>query len=236
MSDDKLTLWHTIDWYAASIGTKHERRERKALDQAIDVALADSGANQRVETKPQDELDRAAITASADAYRSGSTADVPTEVVPQGGCNDCRRPYGDEHGFPDLILPEVIWDAISPSGNSRGLLCPSCICKRLIDHKYKKVPVSFESGPCYIGEMSEIAPPIADDTPLEPTGELVEASVELGLWGRWHFDEACRLKRLSRQGPRTRNAIAYYQRRAEAIGLAADKMRAALAAHTKQEG
>ena len=55
------------------------------------------------------------------------------------------------------------------------------------------------------------------------------ASIELGLWGIWHFDEACRLKRLSRQGPRTRDVIAYHQRRAEEIGLAADKMRAAFA-------
>ena len=43
MSDlRKQTLWHTIDYYASSIGTEHEKRERKVLDQAIDAALADS--------------------------------------------------------------------------------------------------------------------------------------------------------------------------------------------------
>jgi len=35
----KLTLWETIDWYASSIGTEHEKHERKVVDQAIDVIL-----------------------------------------------------------------------------------------------------------------------------------------------------------------------------------------------------
>lgn len=46
-------------------------------------------------------------------------------------CDDCKRPYGEEHGFPDLIIPFWAWKAISPSGDDGGLLCPSCICKRL---------------------------------------------------------------------------------------------------------
>lgn len=46
-------------------------------------------------------------------------------------CNDCLRQYGDEHGFPDLVIPNAIWERISPKGNEGGLLCPSCICKRL---------------------------------------------------------------------------------------------------------
>ena len=85
--------------------------------------------------------------------------DAPPLNKDEGGCNDCHRPYGDKYGFPDLILPDAIWNVISPTGNSLGLLCPSCICKRLAEHKYEKVPVSFESGPCYIVEMSDIAPP-----------------------------------------------------------------------------
>lgn len=46
-------------------------------------------------------------------------------------CQDCDRPYGDEHGFPDLIIPFANWKQISPSGDDGGLLCPSCICQRL---------------------------------------------------------------------------------------------------------
>lgn len=46
-------------------------------------------------------------------------------------CHDCGRAYGHEHGFPDLVLPNETWDKISPSGDSNGMLCPSCICRRL---------------------------------------------------------------------------------------------------------
>lgn len=48
-------------------------------------------------------------------------------------CYDCGRKYGDEFGFPDLVIPNDDWDKISPSGDSGGLLCPSCICRRLED-------------------------------------------------------------------------------------------------------
>ena len=45
-------------------------------------------------------------------------------------CFDCKRSYGDEFGFPDLIISDEKWKLIAPfDGN--GLLCPSCICARL---------------------------------------------------------------------------------------------------------
>lgn len=61
-------------------------------------------------------------------------------------CQDCQRPYGDEHGFPDLIIPYDAWKQISPSGDDGGLLCPSCICKRLHD-KGIRCEGAFMSGP-----------------------------------------------------------------------------------------
>lgn len=63
------------------------------------------------------------------------------------GCADCGRPYGDEHGFPDLVIPNYIWKRISPSGDEGGLLCPSCICKRLYAAKIMNVEAAFMSGP-----------------------------------------------------------------------------------------
>ncbi len=62
------------------------------------------------------------------------------------GCADCKRPYGGEHGFPDLIIPNDAWERISPTGNCGGLLCPSCICKRLHDAKIT-CEGAFMSGP-----------------------------------------------------------------------------------------
>lgn len=64
-------------------------------------------------------------------------------------CADCNRPYGDEHGFPDLIIPYWAWKKISPTGDDGGLLCPSCICKRLHD-KGIKCEAAFMSGPVSI--------------------------------------------------------------------------------------
>ena len=66
---------------------------------------------------------------------------------PTVGCEDCGRPYGDAHGFPDLVIPNEIWRQISPSGDEGGLLCPSCICKRLYDKGISNVSGSFMSGP-----------------------------------------------------------------------------------------
>lgn len=61
-------------------------------------------------------------------------------------CEDCNRPYGDEHGFPDLIIPYDAWKQISPRGDDGGLLCPSCICRRLHD-KGIRCEGAFMSGP-----------------------------------------------------------------------------------------
>jgi hypothetical protein len=61
-------------------------------------------------------------------------------------CHDCARPYGHEHGFPDLIIPYWAWKQISPSGDDGGLLCPSCICKRL-DAAGINCEGAFMSGP-----------------------------------------------------------------------------------------
>lgn len=47
-------------------------------------------------------------------------------------CHDCGRPYGDQFGFPDLVLPNDVWAQISPTGDEGGMLCPSCIVRRCV--------------------------------------------------------------------------------------------------------
>lgn len=66
------------------------------------------------------------------------------------GCFDCGRPYGNEHGFPDLIIPSSVWRQISPSHDDGGLLCPSCIVKRVAALDVMgtfSIPCAFMSGP-----------------------------------------------------------------------------------------
>lgn len=60
-------------------------------------------------------------------------------------CFDCQRPYEDG-GFPDFIIPYWAWKKISPTGDDGGLLCPSCICKRLHDAGIR-CEGAFMSGP-----------------------------------------------------------------------------------------
>lgn len=71
-----------------------------------------------------------------------------------GACFDCGRRYGDEYGFPDLMIPDDVWAKISPRGDEGGLLCPSCICRRA--HAFGITCVArFLSGP------------FAADTPID---------------------------------------------------------------------
>ena len=69
-----------------------------------------------------------------------------TDPRRRGCCYDCGRRYGDAYGFPDLVIPDDAWVQISPSGDEGGLLCPSCICRRLHDAGIYTTGV-FRSGP-----------------------------------------------------------------------------------------
>jgi hypothetical protein len=62
-------------------------------------------------------------------------------------CDLCGRQYGDEYGFPDLIITKNAWHRISPTGDDGGLLCPSCICQRLHEVGMRNVEGAFMSGP-----------------------------------------------------------------------------------------
>ncbi len=71
---------------------------------------------------------------------------VGVDRTPKAKCARCNCPYGC-HGFHDLIVPDEIWCAISPVGDSGGLLCPTCIIAALGEAGFKEVPLYFASGP-----------------------------------------------------------------------------------------
>jgi hypothetical protein len=74
----------------------------------------------------------------------------------QGCCMDCGRKYGDEFGFPDLVVPCDIWAKISPTGHEGGLLCPSCMCRRAHDAGVKSL-ARFRSGPFEEPETGDLS-------------------------------------------------------------------------------
>jgi hypothetical protein len=72
--------------------------------------------------------------------------DIEDDDKPRAHCADCGRPYGDEYGFPDLVVSDDVWAKISgPTGN--GLLCPSCLCHRSHNAGVKNAVAVFRSGP-----------------------------------------------------------------------------------------
>jgi hypothetical protein len=61
-------------------------------------------------------------------------------------CYDCSLPYADE-GWEDFIIPHYLWDKISPTGDSGGLLCVTCMVRRLNQKGIRGVAGAFLSGP-----------------------------------------------------------------------------------------
>lgn len=90
----------------------------------------------------------------------------------KGCCLDCGRKYGDEFGFPDLMVPHEIWALLSPTHDEGGLLCPSCMCRRAADLGMERVPAQFVSGP-FCCDAASPAPPAPEPASQMEAGALV---------------------------------------------------------------
>jgi len=55
-------------------------------------------------------------------------------------CYDCGLDY-EGNGWIEAVIPDKVWNDISPSGDQGGLLCITCIARRLVEKGYKRVPV-----------------------------------------------------------------------------------------------
>ena len=55
-------------------------------------------------------------------------------------CYDCGLDYGDP-GWVEAVIPDKVWNEISPTGNQGGILCITCISRRLVKKGFKNVPV-----------------------------------------------------------------------------------------------
>ena len=63
-------------------------------------------------------------------------------------CHRCGLEYNSDWWI-EVIIPDLVWREISPTGDEGGLLCISCISKELIDHGFERVPIWLcdTSGP-----------------------------------------------------------------------------------------
>lgn len=61
-------------------------------------------------------------------------------------CYDCGLPYADP-GWCDVAIPDQDWLAISPTGHEGGVLCLTCIARRLVGLGRRDVPLVVTSGP-----------------------------------------------------------------------------------------
>jgi hypothetical protein len=46
------------------------------------------------------------------------------------GCHDCGLAYGGD-GWIEAVIPDKVWKEISPNHDTSGVLCISCIARRL---------------------------------------------------------------------------------------------------------
>ena len=97
---------------------------------------------------------------------------IPKAHRPYGACYDCGRRYGEEFGFPDLLIPTGVWNRIMDNDNepvegAAGLLCPCCIVKRCVLLGIETT-ATWASGPF---SEDPVQPP-----QREPGGWVVECS------------------------------------------------------------
>ncbi len=60
---------------------------------------------------------------------------------PQSVCYDCGMKYQD---FPDMIINDKLWEKINPTYHKgAGLLCPTCMGRRLCTIGETEVKVRF---------------------------------------------------------------------------------------------
>lgn len=90
-----------------------------------------------------------------------------------GKCYDCGISYGVD-GWIEAVIPNKIWNEISPRKSSGGLLCICCISKRLYKFGY---PMS--SVPIMLCGMEPIYTVLRKDFDIKFDKSII------------HYDQSC---------------------------------------------
>lgn len=70
----------------------------------------------------------------------GRELEIDNVRATKGGCYDCGLEYGGI-GWIEAVIPDNIWNKISPTGDQGGILCIICIAKRLEEKGLKDIPI-----------------------------------------------------------------------------------------------
>ena len=70
-------------------------------------------------------------------------------------CEDCGEDYGSPR-FPDMFIDNEAFAIIASNPPDGGLLCPNCICARLVKAGLTNVSAKFTSGPLVIPELTTL--------------------------------------------------------------------------------
>jgi len=81
-----------------------------------------------------------AATEDLRLYIDQVASDLFEERRKETGCDGCGLAYGSE-GWIEAMIPDWVWKRISPSGDSGGILCITCIARRLTRAGIANVPV-----------------------------------------------------------------------------------------------
>lgn len=72
--------------------------------------------------------------AELECLQISPTLKFKDDIRPHSACYDCSAPY---HSWPDYTVNDDIWELINPTKHEgAGLLCPSCVSKRLSKTDY----------------------------------------------------------------------------------------------------
>jgi len=91
-------------------------------------------------------------------------------------CYDCLLPYTDP-GFADFVVPDDVWAKISPTGDEGGILCATCMFRRM-EALGIRSDGRFRSGPCAQHEWEK---PAAGDASRQLCGGDLEVLADLGF-------------------------------------------------------
>jgi hypothetical protein len=61
-------------------------------------------------------------------------------------CYQCRLPYEGDH-WVEAVVPHHVWERISPTGDSGGILCVSCMALRLTELGLRPTLTLITAGP-----------------------------------------------------------------------------------------